>query len=168
MFIINAILCFQCFAVFGVYLGASKPITKPPKTNEMLLLFIRIIGCFDILLLSSYLAVCIFDRPGQEKTDDFVPLSLHLPQHSAVYEILRLIYFLLQGVTQHLSYYNELLKLHFFKNQTFRIFDFIKVCCVEYSQKITSIKNKYVYSEVRVNKIRSENTFSQRFYNFLT
>lgn len=52
----------------------------------MLLLFIRIIGCLDILLLSSYLAVCIFDRPGQEKTDASVPPSLNLPQHSTVYE----------------------------------------------------------------------------------
>lgn len=68
------------------YLGNDKSITKPSKRNEMLLLFIRIIGCLDILLLSSYLALCIFDRSGQGKTEDFVLPSLNLPQHSTVYE----------------------------------------------------------------------------------
>lgn len=51
----------------------------------MPLLFIRIIGCLDILLLSSYLAVCIFDRSEQEKTDFVLP-SLNVPQHDTVYE----------------------------------------------------------------------------------
>lgn len=52
----------------------------------MLLLFVRIIGCLDIFLLSSYMAVCIFDRPGQERTDDIVLPSLNVPQHSTAYE----------------------------------------------------------------------------------
>lgn len=52
----------------------------------MLLLFVRIIGCLDIFLLSSYMSVCIFDRLGQERADDFVLPSLNVPQHSAVYE----------------------------------------------------------------------------------
>lgn len=68
------------------YLETGKPITKPSKTNEMLLFFIRIIGCLDIFLLSSYMAVCIFDRPGQERTDDIVLPSLNVPQHSTAYE----------------------------------------------------------------------------------
>lgn len=65
----------------GKSLGKSKPVT-----GEMLLLFIRIIGCLDIIFLSAYLAVCIYDRKGQETTTDFVPLSLNSPQHSTVYE----------------------------------------------------------------------------------
>lgn len=32
------------------------------------------------------MAVCIYDRLGQEKSDDFVLPSLNLPQHSTVYE----------------------------------------------------------------------------------
>lgn len=70
----------------GEYLGTSQSIAEPSKTNEMLLFFIRIIGCLDILLLSSYMTVCIFDRLGQERTDDFVLPSLNVPQHSTVYE----------------------------------------------------------------------------------
>lgn len=70
----------------GEYLGTSQSIAEPSKTNEMLLLFIRIIGCLDILLLFSYMTVCIFDRLGQERTDDFVLPSLNVPQHSTVYE----------------------------------------------------------------------------------
>lgn len=91
------------------YLGTGKPITTPSKTNEMLLLFIRIIGCLDIFLLSSYMAVCIFDRPGQERTDDIVLPSLNVAQHSTAYENIEGVFFLLQEVTQHLSYYNDLL-----------------------------------------------------------
>lgn len=52
----------------------------------MLLLFIRIIGCLDILFLSANLALCIYDRTQQEKTIDFLPPSSNLPQHSTTYE----------------------------------------------------------------------------------
>lgn len=65
---------------------ASKSIAKSFNTNEMLLLFIRIIGCLDILFLSAYLALCIYDRTQQEKTIDFLPPSSNLPQHSTTYE----------------------------------------------------------------------------------
>lgn len=40
------------------------------KTDQMLLLFIIMIGGVDIVLLSAYLVLCIYDRPGQEKKVD--------------------------------------------------------------------------------------------------
>lgn len=37
------------------------------KTDQMLLLFIKIFGGVDIVLLSAYLVVCIYDRSKREK-----------------------------------------------------------------------------------------------------
>lgn len=37
------------------------------KTDQMLLLFIQIFGGIDIVLLSAYLLVCIYDRSEREK-----------------------------------------------------------------------------------------------------
>lgn len=37
------------------------------KTDQMLLLFIKIFGGVDIVLLSAYLVVCIYDRSEREK-----------------------------------------------------------------------------------------------------
>lgn len=37
------------------------------KTNQMLLLLIKMIGGVDIVLLAAYVAMCIYDRPGREK-----------------------------------------------------------------------------------------------------
>lgn len=73
-------------SLLGEYFETSKSIIIPSETNEMLLLFIRIIGCLDILFLSAYLAVCIYDRTGHESTTDFAPPDSNLPQHSTMYE----------------------------------------------------------------------------------
>lgn len=40
------------------------------KTDQMLLLFIQIFGGIDIVLLSVYLLVCIYDRSEREKKVD--------------------------------------------------------------------------------------------------
>lgn len=40
------------------------------KTDQMLVLFIKIFGGIDIVLLSAYLLVCIYDRSDREKKVD--------------------------------------------------------------------------------------------------
>lgn len=62
----------------------------------MLLLFIKIIGCLDIIFLSAHVALCIYDRTGQENTADSVPLSLNLPHHNTMYENIEDDFFMLQ------------------------------------------------------------------------
>lgn len=114
-------------------LGTSNSNTKPSKSNEMLLLFIRIIGCLDILLLSVHLAVCIYDQTGQEKTVNVVSPSLNLPQQNTMYENIEDNLFSASGRNQTFVVLQWSMKIAIF-NQTFRIFDYIKMCCVEYSQ----------------------------------
>lgn len=98
----------------------------------MLLLFIRIIGYLDILL-SVYLAVCIYDQTGQEKTVNVVSPSLNLPQQNTMYENIEDNLFSASGRNQTFVVLQWVMKIAIFY-QTFRIFDYIKMCCVEYSQ----------------------------------
>lgn len=67
----------------------------------MLILFIQIIGCFDILFLFANLALCIYDRKGQEKTTDFLPPCSNLPQQNSTYENIESNFFLPQELYLH-------------------------------------------------------------------
>lgn len=87
--------------ILGGFLLTSKSITKSSNTNEMLLLFIQIIGCLDIFFLFANLALCIYDRQGQEKATDFLPPSSNLPQQSSTYENIESNFVLPQGLYLH-------------------------------------------------------------------
>lgn len=71
---------------FNDILETNRSITTPPRTNKLLLLFIRIFGCVDIVMLSAYIVVCIIDQREKDKTVDFVYPGLDCPEHSAMYE----------------------------------------------------------------------------------
>lgn len=43
------------------------------------------------------MAVCIFDRPGHERTDDIVLPSLNVAQHSTAYENIEGVFFSTSG-----------------------------------------------------------------------
>lgn len=60
--------------------------SEKSKSKSILLLFIRIIGCLDIMLLCAYLTLCIHDRAGQEKTIDIVSSRPNFPGRSTAYE----------------------------------------------------------------------------------
>lgn len=70
----------------GQYLGTTMSNLIKPKSKEILLLFIKIIGCVDIILLCAYLALCIHDRTGQEKTMDSGSPRPNFPGRSTAYE----------------------------------------------------------------------------------
>lgn len=70
----------------GQSLGATMSNLIKPNPNEILLLFIIIIGCVDIILLCAYLALCIHDRTGQDKTMDRASLRPNFPGRSTAYE----------------------------------------------------------------------------------
>lgn len=72
---------------------------KQPKSKNLLLLFIRIIGCLDIILLCAYLTLCIYDRAGQEKTMDVASPRLNFPGRSAAYENIEVASFSVSGNT---------------------------------------------------------------------
>lgn len=67
-------------------LETTMPNLIHPKSKEILLLFITIIGCVDIILLCAYLALCIHDRTGQEKTLDTSTPRPNFPGRSTAYE----------------------------------------------------------------------------------
>lgn len=69
-----------------------------PKSIEILL-FIRIIGCLDILLLCAYLAVCIHDRTGREKTIDIASTRSNFPGRSTAYENIEFASFSVTGAS---------------------------------------------------------------------
>lgn len=70
----------------GQSLGATMSNLIQPNPNEIVLLFIKIIGCVDIILLCAYLALCIHDRTGQDKTMDTSSLRQNFPGRSTAYE----------------------------------------------------------------------------------
>lgn len=70
----------------GQSLGATMSNLIQPNPNEIVLLFIKIIGCVDIILLCAYLALCIHDRTGQDKTMDTASLRPNFPGRSTAYE----------------------------------------------------------------------------------
>lgn len=67
-------------------LGTTMSNLKQPKSKEILLLFITIFGCVDIILLCAYLAVCIHDRSGQEKTMEISSPRPNFPGLNTAYE----------------------------------------------------------------------------------
>lgn len=72
--------------ISGQSLGTTMSNLKQPKSKELLPLFIKIIGCVDIILLCVYLALCINDRTGQEKTMDKASPRPNFPGRSTAYE----------------------------------------------------------------------------------
>lgn len=72
--------------ISGNSLETTMPNLIHPKSKEILLPFIQIIGCVDIILLCAYLALCIHDRTGQEKTMDTSSPRQHVPGRSTAYE----------------------------------------------------------------------------------
>lgn len=86
--------------ILGGSLLTSKSIIKSSNTNELLLLLIQIIGCLDIVFLFANLALCIYDRKGQEKATDFLPPS-NLHQQSSTYENIERNFFLPQELYLH-------------------------------------------------------------------
>lgn len=72
--------------ISGNSLETTKSNSIQPKSEEILLLFITIIGCVDIILLCGYLALCVHDRTGQEKTMDTSTPRPNFPGRSTAYE----------------------------------------------------------------------------------
>lgn len=72
--------------ISGQSLGITMSKSIQPESKENLLLFIKIIGCVDILLLCAYLVVCIHDRTGQEKAMDIASPRPNFPGRSTAYE----------------------------------------------------------------------------------
>lgn len=69
----------------GQSLGTTSNLIHP-NSKEILLLFIKIIGSVDIILLCAYLALCIHDRTVQEKTMDSGSPRPSFPGRSTAYE----------------------------------------------------------------------------------
>lgn len=67
-------------------LGTTMSNLMKPESKEILLLFIKIIGSVDIILLCAYFALCIHDRTGQEKTMDTALPRPNFPRCSTAYE----------------------------------------------------------------------------------
>lgn len=67
-------------------LGTTMSNVMQPNSKEILLLFIKIISCVDIILLCTYLALCIHDRTGQQKTMDTASPRPNVPRRSTAYE----------------------------------------------------------------------------------
>lgn len=65
--------------------GTTQSTLEQSKSN-ILLLFIRIVGCLDIMLLCAYLILCIHDRAGQETTIDIVSSRPNFPGRNTAYE----------------------------------------------------------------------------------
>lgn len=72
--------------ISGQSFGTTQSKSEKSKSKSILLLFIRIIGCLDIMLLCAYLTLCIHDRAGQEKTIDVVSSRPNFPGGSTAYE----------------------------------------------------------------------------------
>lgn len=87
----------EAFTLIDIF-GTNRSITIPQKTNKLLLLFIRIFGCVDIVMLSAYIAVCIYDRRGKDEIVDFVSPGLNCPGRSAMYENIEIGLFSTAGI----------------------------------------------------------------------
>lgn len=72
--------------ISGQSIGTTMSNLMQSESKEILLLFIKIIGCVDIILLCAYLAVCIHDRSGQEKTMDIASPRPNFPGRNTAYE----------------------------------------------------------------------------------
>lgn len=70
----------------GQSLGTTMSNLIHPNSKEILLLFIKIICRVDIILSFAYLALCIHDRTGQEKTMDSGSPRPSFPGRSTAYE----------------------------------------------------------------------------------
>lgn len=56
------------------------------KSKQILLLFIAMIGCIDIILLTAYLIMCIRDQRQREKKTKFSSRGQHSIGSSSAYE----------------------------------------------------------------------------------
>lgn len=77
--------------------GQTLGTTEQPKSKNLLLLFIQIIGCLDIMLSCAYLTLCIHDRAGQEKTMDMASPRPNCPGHNTAYENIEVASFSVSG-----------------------------------------------------------------------
>lgn len=62
--------------------------TTSPRTNIMLITFIQMFGCVDIILLFAYVAVSIYDRKGLDKEPGH-----KFPTYRAPYENIEVVSF---------------------------------------------------------------------------
>lgn len=69
----------------------STPLSKTTKSNENLLFFIKMVGGTDIILLSAYLALCIYDRTGRGKTTEFSSPGQQSSGRSTTYENIEIV-----------------------------------------------------------------------------
>lgn len=60
--------------------------TPLSKTNKVLLFLIKMIGGIDIVLLSAYFGLCIYDRNGREKSPTFSSSGQQTSGLSTAYE----------------------------------------------------------------------------------
>lgn len=72
--------------ISGQSFGTTQSKLEQSKSKNILLLFIRIIGCLDIMLLCAYLTLCIHDRAGQKNPIDIVSPCPNLQGRSTAYE----------------------------------------------------------------------------------
>lgn len=83
--------------ISGQTLGTTESELEQPKSKNLLLLFIQIIGCLDIMLSCAYLTLCIHDRAGQEKTMDMASPRPNFPGHNTAYENIEVASFSVSG-----------------------------------------------------------------------
>lgn len=81
----------------GQTLGITKSELKRPEPKNLLLLFIQIIGCLDIMLSCAYLTLCIHDRAGQERTLDITSPRPNFPRRNTAYENIEVASFSVSG-----------------------------------------------------------------------
>lgn len=60
--------------------------TPLSKTNKDMLFFIKMIGGIDIILLSAYLGLCMYDRKRREKSPKFSSSGQQTSGRSTAYE----------------------------------------------------------------------------------
>lgn len=75
--------------------GATYHITEPvtfrispiiSKTKQILLLFIAMIGCIDIILSAAYVIICIHDQRRRQKKTKFSSRGQQPIERSPAYE----------------------------------------------------------------------------------
>lgn len=92
-------------------LGTTMSNVMQPNSKEILLLFIKIISCVDIILLCTYLALCIHDRTGQQKTMDTASPRPNVPRRSTAYENIEFASFSVSEMNWCFYFYISLVKI---------------------------------------------------------
>lgn len=67
-------------------ISSPKTYSGTGMTNGVLLLLIQLFGFVDIVLLSAYMFLCVFDRNRQEKTSEFTPPRSNFSEPNFAYE----------------------------------------------------------------------------------